>query len=114
MMWSVPCRAFHLSRLTSTPSGSPGEAIDRSHFTSMYSRAIEAASRGEGFTAADIGGLAAHMDTETDRLEYLHQGMYLGFKGLRRSSSDRLNALWDDPMWWVLRGVVLQVWLQQP
>eukprot|EP00198_Chlamydomonas_reinhardtii_P011170 XP_001700507.1 predicted protein [Chlamydomonas reinhardtii] len=82
-----------------TEISAAGEAIDRSHFTSMYSRAIEAASRGEGFTAADIGGLAAHMDTETDRLEYLHQGMYLGFKGLRRSSSDRLNALWDDPMW---------------
>ncbi|KAG2422329.1 hypothetical protein HXX76_016114 [Chlamydomonas incerta] len=82
-----------------TEISAAGEAIDRSHFTTMYSRAIEAASRGEGFTAADIGGLAAHMDTETDRLEYLHQGMYLGFKGLRRSTSDRLNSLWDDPMW---------------
>ncbi|KXZ48338.1 hypothetical protein GPECTOR_28g744 [Gonium pectorale] len=76
-----------------------GEAIDRSHFTAMYTRAIEAATRSAGFSPSDIPILADRLTSDVDHLEYLHQGMYLGFKGLRRSPSAKLNDLWDEPQW---------------
>ncbi|GLI68263.1 hypothetical protein VaNZ11_012618, partial [Volvox africanus] len=82
-----------------TEISAAGEAIDRTFYTAMYTRAIEAATRSAGFSSNDITSLEARLTIDVDRLEYLHQGLYLGFSKLRRSSSSRLNNLWDLKQW---------------
>ncbi len=85
-----------------TEISAAGEAIDRAFYVSMYSRAAEAATRGAGHEPGDLPAIASRMAADTDRLEYLHQGLYLGFKGLKRSPDKRLTALWDAPQWCVV------------
>ncbi|KAG2487286.1 hypothetical protein HYH03_014127 [Edaphochlamys debaryana] len=82
-----------------TEIAAAGEAIDRSHYAGMYSRAIEAAARSSGHEPGSLPAFSDRLNADVDRLEFLHQGLYLGFKGLRRSKSEKLNDLWDDPQW---------------
>ncbi|GIL79405.1 hypothetical protein Vretimale_18290 [Volvox reticuliferus] len=86
-------------KLFITEISAAGEAIDRTFYTAMYTRAIEAATRSAGFSSDNIASLEARLTIDVDRLEYLHQGLYLGFSNLRRSSSSRLNNLWDLKQW---------------
>eukprot|EP00879_Flechtneria_rotunda_P020749 GHRR01021839.1.p1 GENE.GHRR01021839.1~~GHRR01021839.1.p1 ORF type:complete len:765 (+),score=247.75 GHRR01021839.1:296-2296(+) len=55
-----------------------------------------AAERVQGFAAADIPTYAAELDTTCNRYEDLHQGLYLGFKGLRPLTTPQLQHLWHE------------------
>jgi hypothetical protein len=70
--------------------------MDLVHRLTRYGHSFEAAQRGYGFSAANISGISAQLVPQVERLEWLHKGIYLGFKAMRKMDNPPLNHLWTD------------------
>jgi hypothetical protein len=60
----------------------------------LLNRNIDAAFRNYGFNHTDCQAFSKQMLVLTDRLEYLHRGLYLGFKALKQPSDPGFWTMW--------------------
>lgn len=75
-----------------------GLAEAEAHSAASYGRAVEAALRGDTtfFGAGDLPELTNRMTASINAFEELHQGLYLGFGGLRPPDDADQKTVWDD------------------
>jgi hypothetical protein len=76
----------------------PGEAFSTMHRIMVLNRNIDAAFRGYYFNHSDCKSLSAEIKILANRLEYLQNGLYLGFNSLRRLEDPGLQTLWHAKM----------------